>query len=153
MRAVSRLRAIWLLIAAVVPCACASGGDSSGNPATYISTWTYFDALTTSTCPAGDVVTGHSTWGGQLIVTANPAGGLLVTDHDGCMGSFSIDGSTASASPSGQSCTDSTGQMLQIDSWSLYVYNSDTLWPRRTVTRTGSNGAPCQVSIVATAGD
>jgi hypothetical protein len=131
---------------------CANGGDASGDPATYIATWTYSHDETTSNC--ADVETGLFWRAGQLIVSAATTGqGLVASDRDGCTATFSIDGSTASLAPSGQSCTTPAGDTLQLEAWSLYLYDQNTLWPKRTVTRTDSTGAACQVTVVAYATD
>ncbi len=140
---------IWVLSGFVLT-ACEKDGDPSGDPTTYLASWVYDHDRTTSNCPASDVMTGNFVRGGVLAVSENSSGGLLATDRDGCTASFHIDGSTATAA-SGQSCTTQNGETVMIDSWTLFLYSANILWPERTVSRTGSDGASCNVTIAALA--
>lgn len=127
---------------------CHPGGDDSGDPAGYVGAWSYGDATTTSTCPASDVTTGLSYPGGTLDITQSGSG-LTAVDRDGCSATFTISGSTATAQ-SGQSCTTSNGDTVAITSWTIFVYDPQTLWNERTTSRTSSAGSSCTVSVVAT---
>ncbi len=128
--------------------ACHPGGDDGGNPAGYVGTWTYSDDDITSTCPAGEVTRGLLFPGGTLVI-AQSGTGLSSVDRDGCSATFTIAGSTATAQ-SGQSCTTSNGETVAITSWTIFVYDTQTLWNERTISRTSSAGSPCSVSSTAT---
>jgi hypothetical protein len=128
--------------------ACHPGGDDSGDPAGYVGTWTYNDAVTNSTCPATDVITGLAFPGGALVITES-GGGLNAVDRDGSSAMFTIDGSTATAQ-SGQTCQTSNGEIFNIVSWTIFVYDAQILWNERTISRTSSAGSSCSVSVTAT---
>jgi hypothetical protein len=130
---------------------CADGGDPSGDPAAYLGSWSYSHDWTTSDCPAGQISTGFFWRGGPLVVSTADGGQLQVLDRDGCSATFQIQGSTARLWPQGQSCTLSTGESLQIDAWTLYLYSPATLWPARTITKSEPDGQACQASMTAVA--